>query len=81
MAFDMNPLNYLFYSIAIGLILAFQEEAVYYCYRLGLGMRIQALNAYLFAKAWIMHWQICRELGKMGVASPPFRFIPIWNRS
>jgi hypothetical protein len=77
----MNQLNYLFYGLAIGLILVFQDDAVYYCYQVGLKLRTQALNAYLFVKAWMMYRQICGELAKMGAASPPFRFTPIWDRS
>lgn len=38
------------------------------------------LNAQLFVRAYFLYCSIKKTRDKMGLATPPFHFTPIWNR-
>jgi hypothetical protein len=76
----MNTTQTLVYGMCLlGVFLAYQEypdQFVLFWTKL----RLYCLNAYMFLKARQMHWQISKEASKMGVALPPFHFVPLWER-
>lgn len=44
-------------------------------------LRLWFLNAYMLLKARQMHWELSRQASKMGLAFPPFHFVPLWERN
>lgn len=77
---NMDPTATLIYGMLLIGVFLLYEEYGHLLVVLGLKIRLHALNAYMFFKARQMHWQLSREAGKMGVAFPPFHFVPLWER-
>lgn len=43
-------------------------------------LRLVVLNYYLMFQAWRLHRLICKDLARIGMAKPAFKFTPIWER-
>lgn len=43
-------------------------------------LKLVVLNYYLMFQAWRMHRLICKDLARIGMAKPVFKFTPIWER-
>jgi hypothetical protein len=45
-----------------------------------LSVKMLVLNYYLMFQAWRIHRLICRDLARIGMAKPAFKFTPLWER-
>lgn len=43
-------------------------------------LKLVVLNYYLMFQAWWLHRLICKDLARIGMAKPAFKFTPIWER-
>lgn len=45
-----------------------------------LSVKVVVLNYYLMFQAWRMYRLICRDMARIGMPKPAFKFTPIWER-
>lgn len=76
----MNSNGLAFWVVLGALVFLYPQDAAIFAALVAIKTKTHVLNAVLFIKAYGAYRQICSIMGKMGVAPPPFRFVPIWER-
>ena len=69
-----------FWLLLAALAFLYPQDAATLASLVAIKTKTHVLNAALFIKAYGAYRQICSIMGKMGLAPPPFRFVPIWDR-
>jgi len=77
----MNSLQVYLVTLVAALIVLYPQDAANLSAYLGLQARLHVLNLVMLCKAWLMYRALSRDLAKLGVAPPPFRFVPLWERN
>lgn len=68
------------YTVLLALFILFPKDCVLLLASALLWSRAVTLNYLLMLKAWWIYRQISKDLAKLGLPVPAFKFTPIWKR-
>lgn len=76
----MDNATLLVYAVLIVLFVSFPAECMDWVLWVSVWLKAHVMNIVLFVKSYFMYRALRRDLAKIGVAIPPFRFTPVWER-
>ncbi len=59
---------------------AYPKEMASVFTAVSLKIQIHWINARMFVMAWFMHRRLSKDFAEMGLPTPPFKFVPLWER-
>lgn len=62
------------------LVVLFPQDAATFGSLVYYKTRLVILNAVMFVKAYLLYQALKKDLATLGMALPPFRFTPLWER-
>jgi len=68
------------WSFLVCLVVLFPQDAAVFSSLVFVKTRLVILNAVMFVKAYLLYRALSKDLATMGLALPPFRFTPLWER-
>jgi hypothetical protein len=77
----MESIQLLPYLTVVAFALLFPQDTANISTWLYLQARLVSLNAFMFVRAYWMYLHLRKDFASMGLAIPPFRFTPLWERN